>query len=122
MSIPKNFKEVEVGNYIFTLNPIEGTIIPLLVCERRNYQGKNPRLMSCIVIGYYILKPIPNVTLEKQVEIQKGEGKEIKVGHLITVPNLKIIHTQTSPPLIMAANEDEIQLWVKQQAILSHLY
>lgn len=111
--VPQKFGDIEVGGYIYIMNPIEKTITPLLVTETRPFRGSDKRFIGCIVIGYYLLKPIPNVTLEKLVDIQKENGKEIKIGHLITVPSLKITYTTTTPPILYAITEDELKSWAK---------
>jgi hypothetical protein len=111
MALIKTFGKVEVGERIYTINPIEGTIIPLLVKE---VSGAYLSIEQ-VKITYYLLKPVPNVTLEDLLARAKEVEVNVKTGKLIAPRLLSNCITGTMPPLVFATTEDDLLSWSKMR-------
>jgi hypothetical protein len=109
MALIKTFGKVEAGEYIYTINPIEGSITPLLVKETSGAYLS----IEQVKIVYYRLKPVPNVSLEDLLARAKEVGTLVTTGKLIAPRLFSNCITNTFPPLIFATTEEDLASWAK---------
>lgn len=105
----KLFKEISVGEKIYTMNPLEGTILALLVSDVIIPKNMNP--LEWVVIKYWLIKPIPNQTVEQTLAQSLSLGKIPNKQTLIAPRNLETIITNHFPPLIYSTSSEALESW-----------